>query len=137
MVDCSCYLVMLEKKLMLQLLFTEISIHTQWFMLDRAKLHAAHVVLDFLHETSGYILMSHRFPWTHLATSQPMYINHFKFFMQGFLKKKLFMWKSTTLVECKAFIIQLCCTVAEGICQRWSRVCIHLEEVMGSYWWSH
>ena len=31
-------------------------------------------------------------------------VNHFNFFLQGFLKKKLFMRKSTTLVECKALI---------------------------------
>jgi len=67
--------------------------------------------------------------WTHLATSQPVYINHFNFFLQGFLKKELFMRKCTTLVECKALIIQLCCTLAEDTCQRWSRVC--------SSWWSH
>jgi hypothetical protein len=70
--------------------------------------------------------------WTHLATSQPIYTNHFNFFLHGFMKKKLIMRKFTTLVECKALIIQLCCTVAEDTCQRWSHVYIHLDEVMWS-----
>jgi len=125
MVDCSCYLVVLQKNLMLQLNVTEISVRSQWFMQDRAKLPTAHVVLDVLHETSGDMLMYCHFVLTHLATSQPIYINHFNFFLQGFLKKKLFMRKSTTLVECKALIIQLCCTVAADMCQRWS--CVHLS----------
>jgi len=102
-------------------------------MQDRVKLHSACVVLDFLHETSGDLLMSHHFPWhqvwTHLATSQPIYINHFNFLLQGFVKKKLSMRKCTTLVECKALIIPLYCTVAEDMCQRWSRV--------HSSWWGH
>ena len=86
-------------------------------------------------DVSPFSMASH--VWTHLATSQPIYISHFNFFLQGFLKKKLFMRKCTTLVECKALIIELCCTVADNMCQRWSHVHIYLDEVMWLYWWSH
>jgi len=65
MVECSYYLVMLQKNLMLQHLVTEISVPSQWFMQDRVKLHSACVVLVFLHETSSDLLMSHHFPWHH------------------------------------------------------------------------
>lgn len=63
-VDCGCYLVMLQKNFMLQLV-TEIFVLSQWFMQDGAKLPTARVVLDFLHETSGDMLISRDFPWHH------------------------------------------------------------------------
>jgi hypothetical protein len=56
---------MLQNNLMLQLLVTEVSVHSQWFTQDGAKLHTAHVAHDFLHETSGDMLMSHHFLWHH------------------------------------------------------------------------
>ena len=127
MVDCICYLVMLQKNLVVQLLVTEISVHSQWFIQGRAKLHMARAVLHVLHETSSDMLMSHHFPWHHkfghIWPPHRSYILIISFFsLQGFLKKKLFMTKCTTLVECKALIIQLCRTVAEDMCRRWSRV---------------
>ena len=34
---------------------------TQWFMQDGARRHTANVILDFVHETFGDSVMSHRF----------------------------------------------------------------------------
>jgi hypothetical protein len=88
---------MLQKNLMLQLFVTKISMLTQWFMLDGAKPHTARVVLDFLHETSGDMLMSRHFPWhnkcRHIWPPHSLYIyiyiyKSFQLFPAGLLEEE-------------------------------------------------
>jgi hypothetical protein len=127
---------MVQKNLMLQLLVTEISAFT---MVYAGRSQATHGSCGPWFPSCNFWWHADVSPfstasqvWTHLATSQPIYINHFNFFLQSFLKKKLFIRKSTTLVECKALIIQLWCTDAADTCQWWSHVYNHCGEVMGS-----
>jgi hypothetical protein len=65
MVNSDHYRAMLHNNFMLQLIATGLPIITQWFMQDGARPHTANVALDFLYESFGPGVISHRFSGRH------------------------------------------------------------------------
>jgi hypothetical protein len=75
-------------------LATGLSLQTQWFMQDGARLHTANVVLDILHDTFNLHVISNQFP-DHFTCGQNWPpdspdLNPHDYFVWGFLKQKIF-----------------------------------------------
>lgn len=93
-VNSDYYLSMLHISSVLQLITTGLPFNTQWFMQDGTTPHTENVILDFLHDTFGLYMISHRYPayhgcgrkWSCNSTN----INTCNLFLQGYLKRKLF-----------------------------------------------
>jgi hypothetical protein len=87
-------------------LATDLPLQTQWFM------HAANVVLDFLHGIFDSHIISNRFP-DHIACGQnwPLNspdLNPCDCILWGFPKEKTLKKNPQTVMELRALIIQAC-----------------------------
>jgi hypothetical protein len=125
-VNSQWYLHMLRANFV-QLMATQLLIHTQWFMQDSAMPHPANVMLDFLKTIFGPLVMSHHYLdhhncrhfWPPLSPD----LNPCDFFLWGFLKEKMFPMKLQNIMDMRAKIIQLCHRVI-------ITVCVWLQEVV-------
>jgi hypothetical protein len=85
---------MLHNTVVPHLLATGLSLHTQWFMQDGARLHTANVVSDFVHATFDLHVISNQFI-DRFACGQSWPPNSFDFnpcnsFLLIFLKEMIF-----------------------------------------------
>ena len=104
-------------------------------MQDGATSHTANSVLDFLHETFGNRVMSHRYPqrhheglfWPPLGPElTPTWL-----FLWGYLKEKLYLLKPQNLMEMRARIVQLCNEINEDLCRKFDRnISTDLREIV-------
>jgi len=79
----------LENSFIPHILATGLPIHTQWFIQDAARPHAANVVLDFLYETFNLRVISHRFPELHdVGKLWPPHSPDMRFLFMGILERE-------------------------------------------------
>jgi hypothetical protein len=126
---------MLHNNFMLQHIATGLPIITEWFMHSGVRTHTANVVLDFLYEMFGPRVISHHFLECHdCGQVWPPHspdINLYDFFLWGFMKDKLYSRKPGSVMELRAMIIQLCCTISEDLCRKViTNMQVHLAQGM-------
>jgi hypothetical protein len=105
-------------------------------MQDGARLQAANVVLDILHDTFDSHVTSNRFA-DHFACGQnwPLSspdLNPCDYVLWGFLKEEAFQIKPQTILELRALIIQVCSEITKDMwLQVINSITVRVEEVAG------
>jgi hypothetical protein len=124
---------LLQNNFVPELVATQMPLHTQWFMQDGATPHTANKALNFLQNTFGALIISHRYPLLLLSlTATPQtQLEPMRLILWDFLKERAFPPRPANIVDWRAAIIQLCGEITQGLHRNAiTNIGVRLQEVI-------